>query len=277
MRPSRRLRWLLTSAVLAIGLWAFVLEPLRLVVRRETLRLSGWPAGLRGLRILALSDLHVGALHMSPARLDRIVARANEQQPDLVLLLGDFVATSLVGATVSPAEIGAALGRLRARHGVYAVLGNHDWWQGGAEIQRALLANGVLVLDERVLPVALPGGRLWLAGIPDETTQGPDPARLIAGAALPAGEPLFALTHDPDVFPRVPSRVALTLAGHTHGGQVRLPFFGAPIVPSRHGQRYAQGHIVEAGHDLFVTTGVGTSILPLRLGVPPELAVLTIE
>lgn len=90
-------------------------------------------------------------------------------------------------------------------------------------------------------------------------------------------DPVLLLTHNPDIFPDVPPRVSLTLAGHTHGGQVNFPFFGRLVVPSRYGQRYAMGHVVEGGRHLFVSGGVGTSILPVRFRVPPEIVVITIE
>ncbi|HVQ26624.1 MAG TPA: metallophosphoesterase, partial [Planctomycetota bacterium] len=168
-----------------------------------------------------------------------------------------------------------ALAGLHAPRGVYAVLGNHDWWFDGPGVEDALEAAGVVVLDDRAVQLEHAGAPFLVAGISDETTQRPHPGRWLS--ALPAGLPVLAITHNPDVFPRVPARVALTLAGHTHGGQVRLPWLGRAVVPSRYGQLYAAGHVVDGGRDLFVTTGVGTSILPLRLGVPPEIAIVTLD
>jgi predicted MPP superfamily phosphohydrolase len=115
---------------------------------------------------------------------------------------------------------------------------------------------------------------LWLAGISDKMTRHPDAVAALAG--VPAEATVLAMTHNPDIFPGIPGRVALTVAGHTHGGQVRLPLLGALVVPSQYGERYAAGHVVEDGRHLFVTTGVGTSIYALRLGVPPEIVVLTL-
>ena len=94
---------------------------------------------------------------------------------------------------------------------------------------------------------------------------------------IPDDDPILLLTHSPDVFPDIPARVSLTLAGHTHGGQVNLPLVGRPIVPSKYGQRYAAGHIIEQGRHLFVSTGVGTSIIPVRFRVPPEIQILTVS
>jgi uncharacterized protein len=117
---------------------------------------------------------------------------------------------------------------------------------------------------------------LWLAGISDLWTR---PHNVVGALAIvPAdGTPVIALTHNPDIFPDVPGRVTLTLAGHTHGGQVNLPWIGAPVVPSQFGRRYAAGHVIEQGRHLFVATGVGTSIIPVRFRVPPAISILTIH
>jgi uncharacterized protein len=118
------------------------------------------------------------------------------------------------------------------------------------------------------------GRRLWFAGLADLDARRPDVAGTLA--RVPSGDPVVVLTHRPDVFPDVPARVALTLAGHTHGGQVRLPLLGALVVPSKFGSRYAAGLIEEQGRRLFVTSGIGTSTVPVRLGVPPEIAEITL-
>jgi hypothetical protein len=116
--------------------------------------------------------------------------------------------------------------------------------------------------------------RFWIAGVADLWTRPVNIPRALSG--VPAEEPVLLLTHNPDVFPDVPARVALTLAGHTHGGQVALPFVGRPILPSRYGQRYAYGLVVEEGRALFVSPGIGTSLLPVRFRVPPEISIVTL-
>ncbi len=233
------------------------------------------PSAFSGVRVALLSDLHVGGIHITEDRLRNVVARTNAENPDLILLGGDYIKHTSLGAIVPPEGYAPILGQLRAPAGVYAVLGNHDWWWNGKRVRKALESAGIRVLENESAPVVVRGQTFWLAGIPDEMTQDPEPAEALSG--VPAGAPIIALTHSPDVFPRVPKRVTLTLAGHTHGGQVRLPLLGAPVVPSRYGQRYAQGLSVEDGHALFVTTGIGTSILPVRFGVPPEIVILTLR
>jgi predicted MPP superfamily phosphohydrolase len=267
-------RWRLAiGAVLALLLlWGFVIEPRCLTIRRETLALPRWPEALSGLRVAALSDLHIGP--SGQVRVEEIVARTNAERPDLILLLGDNVTGHRPDSQIDPEMIASSLAGLRAPLGVFAVLGNHDWWTDGPRIRRAFEAEGIPVIDDRAVEIAHHGMRFQLAGIADFMTRGSSPQ--IAMREVAPNAPLLLITHNPDVFPEVPPQAALTFAGHTHGGQVRLPFYGAPVVPSHFGQRYAAGHIIEDGRHLFVTTGIGTSIFTVRMGVPPEIAVVTL-
>jgi predicted MPP superfamily phosphohydrolase len=175
---------------------------------------------------------------------------------------------------VEPEPTAAALRELRAPLGVFAVLGNHDWWYDGARVGRALEGAGIRVLEDSAIPVLVNGRRLWIAGVSDAMTRPANISRALA--AVPEDAPVIVLTHSPDVFPRMPARVLLTLAAHTHGGQVNLPLLGRLIVPSRYGARYAIGHIHEDGRDLFVNPGLGTSIIPVRFQVPPEISLVTV-
>ena len=272
-----RLVWRLALALLvALGAWAFWLEPRSLVVHTETLDVPHWPAPLAGTRIALLSDLHVGSPYWHVADLERLVERVNAEQPELVLLAGDYMINGVkLGTWVEPEAIATALGRLRAPLGVIAVLGNHDWWNDGRRVRRAFEASGIVVLENEARRVQRGDGGFYVVGLADELTRRVRIDRALSGVG--ADDPYLVLVHEPDVFPQVPEQASLTLAGHTHGGQVRLPLLGRPVIPSRHGQRYAAGHVVEDGRHLFVTTGVGTSIFPVRFGVPPELVLLTLE
>jgi predicted MPP superfamily phosphohydrolase len=263
-----------TTAV-ALGLWAFWLEPASLAVTEHELRL-GWPAE-RSLRVAVLTDLHVGSPFNGMAKLRATVDRTNAAQPDLICILGDLVIQGVLGGCfVPPEEIAIELARLRAAAGVVAVFGNHDGWFDHDRVRHAVEQIGIRVVEDTATRLNTPAGPLWVAGISDLWTGRHD----LSAALAPVpddGSPVLLLTHNPDVFPIVPSRVTLTVAGHTHGGQVRLPFVGAPIVPSKFGQRFAAGHVVEGGRHLFVATGVGTSILPVRFRVPPAVALLTLR
>ena len=282
MTKSRRRKLLLrVLAVLvllgcALAAWAFVFEPDRVVVSETVLRLPGQPEVFGKIKLVVLSDIHAGAPHIKEDKLRLLVEKVNALRPDLVLMLGDFVIQDVVGGEfVEPEVIAAQLKDLRAPLGVYAVLGNHDWWLDGERVGRALTGAGVRVLENDAARIEKDGQAFWLAGLADLWTRQPDIEATLSKVTDDA--PVIALTHNPDLFPRIPPRVILTLAGHTHGGQVNIPLIGRPVVPSRFGQLYAQGHIEQGGRHLFVTSGVGTSIIPVRFRVPPEITVLTFD
>jgi uncharacterized protein len=271
-------RWALLAALLAatpLALRAFWLEPASLRVSETTIVLEPGSHALDGLRIAVLADLHVGSPFNRLDNLARIVDATNEAQPDLVLLAGDYVIKGVLGGRFVPPEaIAERLRALRAPLGVWAVLGNHDWWLDARRVRAALERAGIPTLDDRA--VAIDGARrFWLAGVSD-FWEGVHDVRG-ALAAVDDDVPVILFTHNPDIFPHVPARVALTIAGHTHGGQVLLPIVGRPIVPSRYGQRYAIGHVVEEGRHLFVSSGIGTSIIPVRFRVPPEISLVTLR
>jgi len=175
---------------------------------------------------------------------------------------------------ITPEAIGNALAGLRAPLGIVAVLGNHDWWFDGPRVRHALESRGVRVLENESVPIMYRGKSFWLAGLADLWTRGN--GLLQTMAKIDDAGPVLVLMHNPDLFPEMPERVSLTLAGHTHGGQVDLPIAGRLIVPSSFGQRYAYGLVEENGKKLIVTGGIGTSILPVRFRVPPEVVILTL-
>ena len=258
---------------LVLGVWAFAAEPSSLVVREHRLAIPGWPADRAGMKVALLSDLHVGSPYYHLEKLREVVRRTNGERPDLVLIAGDLVIQEVVGGRfVSPEEMAPVLGQLEAPLGVYAVLGNHDWWLDAPRVRRALERSGLLVLEDRAVRIGRGGSPFWVAGFSDFWEGAHDvPGTL---AQVRDGAPVLAFTHNPDLFPEVPKRVNLTLAGHTHGGQVFFPLVGRPIVPSRYGERFASGHVVESGRHLFVTPGLGTSISPVRFLVPPEISII---
>src|SRR5437870_6696589 len=267
---------ILLLLILSCGIYAFLIEPNRLVVHQDTIQIDNWPKELSGLRIAMVADIHTGGPFINDKKLRQIVERTNQLNPDLIVLLGDYMSpNSWHSHRVEPEITAAALKDLHAPLGVYSVLGNHDWWYNGARVRRALEQNGIPVLDDDVAEIKWRSGSFWLVGLADLWTRPQHINETIA--KTPEGSTIIAMTHNPDIFPSLPRSVPLLLAAHTHGGQVNLPIIGRPIEPSHFGQRYAVGHVFENDHHMFVTTGIGTSIIPVRFRVPPETVVLTLK
>jgi predicted MPP superfamily phosphohydrolase len=237
------------------------------------LALPHWPPRLDGLRVAVVCDLHAGGPRVGYRRIERLVGAVNARTPDLVALVGDYVDTEVLGARrVDPAGVARRLARLKAP--AIAVLGNHDWHHEGATVARALSQAGLRVLENESVRLELRGGPLHVAGTGDLRERDARVGSTLG--AIPEGEPILLLTHDPDVFPYVPVRVSLTLAGHLHGGQVDLPLVRR-MMPSRHGSRFKEGHVVEGGRHLFVSRGVGEAGLPIRVRAPAEVPILRLQ
>ena len=281
------------SAV-SLSAYAVGIEPMLLThLKRYSLTPPNWPDGLK-LRLVVLADIHACRPWMTPQRIAALVDEANALKPDLILLLGDYVAgTRLATEWVDSAEWAPALSGLKAPLGVLSVLGNHDWWEdlsaqkagvGPTIARKALEAAGIPVLENDVVRIEKDGHGVWIAGLADQLALRPAKAwnrKHFVGlddlqgtlAKVTDGSPVILLAHEPDIFPDVPGQVSLTLSGHTHGGQVRL-FGYSPLVPSRFGNRYAYGHVVEDDRHLIVSGGLGFSILPIRFGVRPEIVAI---
>lgn len=269
---------LIGGGLLAGGLagWGLWFEPRRLALRQAAIAIDGWPAALDGLRVALVSDLHVGSPHVPLERLTAIVHAVNALRADLILLGGDFLVAGVLGGRfIPPHLLVERLAKLQAPLGTYAVLGNHDRKRGRAPASLAAFAGGhPRLIENEAVRLTRHGAAFWLIGLSELKYGTPDIPGTLARVTDDA--PVIALTHNPDLFPLLPPRVALTFAGHTHTGQVRLPLIGAPYTSSRHGQRYARGLVREAGKQLYVTAGIGTSLLPVRFNAPPEIAVLSL-
>jgi predicted MPP superfamily phosphohydrolase len=279
-----------------------VAESFRERVTRYRLTPPRWTPGLN-VRLAVLADLHVCAPWMSIERLEAIVAQTNSLAPDAILLLGDYVVGRSLGKLSTPVSAGtwaSVLAELHAPYGVHAVLGNHDWWdQREVQLRRAgptraglaLQAVGIPVYENHAVRLEKDGRPFWIAGLGDQWAFPALPEnddefannfsfRFTGVDDLPHtlkqvtdDAPVILMAHEPDIFPKVPDRVSLTISGHTHGGQVRI-FGYAPIVPSRFGSRYLYGHKVEKGRNLIVSGGLGCSTLPVRFGSPPEIVLI---
>jgi predicted MPP superfamily phosphohydrolase len=285
------------AGMVGLSSYGFAVEASwRLDVTRYRITPANWPRGLN-LRIGVIADLHAGGPAMPAERIVEIVDQTNALKPDITVLLGDFSAShKFKMRSVAPEVWAEALGGLAAPLGVHAILGNHDWWddlaaqrtgKGPVLGRRLLERQDIPVYENDAVRLRHDGHAFWLAGLGDQMAfirgrrkrawrkfEGVHdlPATL---AQVTDEAPVILLAHEPDIFPHVPSRVSLTLSGHTHGGQVRLLGF-SPAVPSRYGNRYAYGHVVEGERHLIVSGGLGCSILPVRIGVPPEIVLVDV-
>lgn len=264
---------LLVVALLPIGLVVYGLQLAKSdpIVRTLRYPVPGWPKGTPPVRLLLASDLHISNLGASKERLRRVVGQINALKPDVIVLAGDFVGGSVQD---HPEKIGSALAPLqglRSRLDTFAVLGNHDHWSDPQAIRRALFAAHIRVLTNSAATV----GPLVIGGIDDQYSRSarliPTELSMIRRQGLP-----ILIAHSPDVFPLERTPIALTLAGHTHCGQVALPWIGAIYVPSHFGRRYACGVYSERGRTMIVSGGVGTSQIPIRLFAPPDLWMIEI-
>ena len=278
--------------------YAFSIEPgFRLATARYKLRPQGWPEGMR-LRIACISDIHASEPQMGLSRIADVVRRINELKPDIILLLGDYgVGQTIYARPVPTPDVARVLKELDAPLGKFAILGNHDYWGSSlrgwpytekkvndtAQKYRDMLAAAdIRLMENDVARLSIGGHAFWLMGTGSMIALPLAPRRFRSFALLDDqlakltdDAPAILMAHEPELFVKVPRRVGLTLSGHTHGGQVRL-FGYSPITPSDHGNRYAYGHVVEDGRNLIISGGLGTSIMPVRFGVPPEVVLVEI-
>jgi uncharacterized protein len=276
---------LLTIIMLIAGLaaYAYFIEPRQFVVVEENLAVPNWDPALNGFKVVAISDIHAGSNYAPLERLRLVVEKANEQDADLIVLLGDYVSESSRGRNRNRAEgtdgtelkipvstIADNLQGFKARFGVYAVIGNHDWYHNSQKVEAELERVGIKVLENEIdeIPVGAQTVRLW--GIEDLWKNRAVPRGPYDGIADKRN--IVAITHNPDSLLTAPSGISIMFAGHSHGGQVNFPIFG-PFAPFND-PRFMDGHAEVDGKHVYVTSGVGTSVIPLRWRVPPEIAVL---
>lgn len=277
-------RWYLLAgamalAALLLGIWAAIVEPRWVAPRQLSHSVSGWQ-GPAGLKVAVASDWHFTrrALWrvMTVERARAIVAQINAAKPDVILLPGDFIADRNYApqfAATPAEEIAQVLGELKAPLGVYVVLGNHDWWHDGAKFSAAFARHGIKVLENEAVP--LKDTALWVVGVGDDDTGHSDPVR--AMRKLPRGAQVLVLMHEPASLLALPTVSGLIVAGHTHGGQVFLPGLGAPVVPGVGPRDWAYGWVAHGDNRMYVTSGLGVSILPVRFNMRPEWVMFTLN
>jgi uncharacterized protein len=265
-----------------LAAYKFITGPRRVRITQFEFQLPGLPPELDGLRIVQLSDLHHGPW-MPVSFVREIIAKANEFEADIVALTGDYVTNS--SRYVKPGI--EVLSELRARIGLVAVLGNHDWWEGVDLIRKEFKRIGVPLIDNsrlfistnrRIVNRCRRG--LCIAGVGDQWEDAVDIDKALQG--VPEDMPRLLLSHNPDVAEDErlcvgKYRIDLMLAGHLHGGQVKLPIIGSPMLPSRMKKKYAGGLVAGPTCPVFISRGIGTSGVPVRYGCPPEIVVVDLR
>lgn len=241
-------------------------EPFMLAIERQQIYLRRLPKALDGLRIVHLSDLHYGPL-ANLEHLKRAVEAANDLRPDLIALTGDYISHDRAYA----APCAELVGHLRARYGVYAVLGNHDHWTDAALISDLFRAEGIRMLVNEGMRLDIDDSSFWLAGVDDKMVGLEDLPLALAGSV--DGEFKLVLAHNPIILRRAArAGVDLVLSGHTHGGQVTLR--SEKSRTGRPRRRLLRGLARSGNTQIYVSRGLGTVVLPIRYGCPPEVSLL---
>ena len=260
--------------ILFFGLWVLYMtcvEPNLMVEKHRTLHLPNWNQSLNGLKVGVVSDLHIGTSNVDLKRVERITERINRENPDLILILGDFDTLAIAETNYKEEEISNVFKKFKSKYGTIAILGNHDYYPS-ALIRGILHNSGIILLENSDCYITHNNTKFRIVGFKDMWHFTLN-AHAIIGEVK---EPTLVLSHNPDMFPRIPQEVSLTLSGHTHGGEIFIPILGSPTVPSKYHERYRKGYIVEKNKHLFVTSGVAT-LSHLRFCNPPEIIFLELH
>ena len=274
--------------------YGYFIEPNRLIINHDEIKIKGWDPAFDGIRIAMIGDIHGGSNNVTEEKLRLIVEKTNAENPDLIVLLGDYVSQVRENKPISerglkmPIEtIANNLSRFTAKYGVLVVLGNHDGWYSDTSVAAEFTRVGFRVLQDEVAVIEKNGKKLRFLGMFDhmKVKVWKDYSEAAKQAVLPTDKSgdLVVLQHSPDILHLVTGELSISddlklfLAAHHHGGQIWLPILGRPIIPSSYGQKYANGHIKDRGLDMYVTSGIGTSVLPFRFMVPPEIMILTVR
>jgi uncharacterized protein len=255
---------------LANGFW---IEPARLTITRRDIPCQNLPPGLDGMRIGLLADIHFRP-DDDAELLEKAVAQIQREKLDLIALAGDYMSNDpkVLGPMLSCLE------KLKAAHGVFGVMGNHDGWSGNATaIKQQFEKAGISFLINQHSLLTVRGESLAIAGTDFVWLGKPDPVRTLKG--ISAKTPVLALVHEPDYFDTMSAQrdILLQVSGHSHGGQCRIPVLDIPPKTVKYGKKYVYGAYEKGDSSLFVTRGVGTTGPRVRFACPPELAILTLR
>jgi predicted MPP superfamily phosphohydrolase len=279
--PTTRRQFLRAAAAtgtLAVVGDALLLAPNRPRIIRQEFFLPRWPERLNGFTVAMLSDFHYDP-YFSIHPLHAAIAMVNRLHPDLIALTGDFVSVPLVGdetkAAFAAEPCARLLRQMTAPHGLWAVMGNHDDATDAEHVTHALQAENIRVLANQSEPIEQDGSRFWLAGVNDVISGTADLSKTMHG--VPVGEPVILLAHEPDFADEASQYpIDLQLSGHSHGGQIRIPFLPPLYLPEL-AKKYVWGTYHVGPLTLHTSAGLGTIGIPMRLNCPPEVTVLTLR
>jgi predicted MPP superfamily phosphohydrolase len=272
----------IAGAAVPIAGYSQFIEPHRLTIERLQFQISNLPSAFDGFRIVQLSDFHYGD-YVGDADVSPAVSAANSLQPDLVALTGDFITSPAANRNAPPSDpaysymvsCAKLLAALQSRDGIVACMGNHDSYFNERYVDEVLAANGIKLLKNENLAIEREGKRLWVAAIDDVLFGKPDFGATMKG--IPVGEPVVLLAHEPDVADETAKHpIALQLSGHSHGGQIRLPVLGCPMLPEL-ARKYPYGYYRVGNVHVYTNRGIGTILLPYRFNAPPEVTLITLR
>ena len=258
-----------------LGSYALFIEPNRLVITERDVKTSKWTHD-KPLKIALIADVHAIWPWMTPRHIKRIITKTNELKPDLILLLGDYVSTHPFGIQPNAVESYSLYNELQSKCGTYSVIGNHDL-HGSVGWLEALRNSDIPLLENEAIKLNCNGQDFWLAGLEDLWWQDADIKKTLD--YVKDDDPIILMMHNPDSFVDVPNNIALSVAGHTHAGQIRFPILVSveSVVPSKYGKRFEYGHIKNDNKDLVVSGGLGTTGIPLRFMNPPEVVIVNLQ
>ena len=244
-------------------IWSIFIEPNQIEIKYYEIQDSQ----LKGTKIVFAGDFHFKKHQQK--RADKIISLINQQNADLVLSTGDYINSHKESASMSVSQIAENIGKIRPK--VYTSLGNHDFWAGNEKITKEFKKHNITVLSNSNAKIKIKDKIIYIAGVEDLQTGNPDVEKALENTQSPR----ILLTHSPDIFPDIRQKnINLILAGHLHGGQIRIPLIGAIIVPSKYGNKYSKGLIIDNHKKMIVTKGIGTSILPVRFNCKPDFIVI---
>lgn len=255
--------------------YAYFIEPRRLITNENNLNIPRWNQNLNKFKVVAISDIHGGSNYVNEEKIRLLVEETNRQNPDIIVLLGDYVSQTKGKSSElkMPSEtVAENLKGFKAKYGVFAVIGNHDWWFDEKKIRFEFERAGIKVLENAAEAIQVGSETVWIWGVEDYWKNRRVPTDVFD--KIPKKENIIAITHNPDSLLKSPAEISLMVAGHSHGGQVNFPFYGP--IPFVNDPRFMKGEAVVDGKRVFVTSGVGCTGPQIRFGVPPEIAVINL-